>query len=82
MREKRDSWTVFAYLLIGAGAAIYGAGALGAVLAGVAIAGPFSLLALGVLGLLAIGVGILLVKVILDRARDPEDRHYSKNIYD
>jgi len=82
MREKRDGVTLVAYALIGLGAAVYGAGFLAAFLAGIVIAGPFSLLAIGVLGLPAIGVLILLIKVIADRANDEEDRHYSKNIYD
>lgn len=82
MKEKQDGLTLLAYSLIGAGAVIYGGGVIAAVIAGIVIAGPLSLLALGILGLPAIGVAILLIKVILDRANDPEDRHYSKDIHE
>ena len=82
MREKQDGLTLLAYALIGAGALIYGAGVLATLVAGIVIAGPLSLLAIGVLGLPVIGVGILLIKVIRDRMNDPEDRHYSNDIHD
>ena len=82
MTEKRDGLTLLAYILIGAGAAIYGGAFAIAFLTGLVLAGPFSFLALIVLGLPVLGVLILLIKVINDRAKDAEDRHYSKNIYD
>lgn len=82
MREKRTSLSWLAYALIGAGAIIYGGILLAVTLTSLALAGPLLLLAVFILGLPAIGVAILIIKVIRDRVTDPEDRHYSRDIHE
>ncbi len=82
MREKRTSLSWLAYALIGAGAIIYGGILLAVTLTSLVLAGPLLLLAVFILGLPAIGVGILVIKVIRDRMTDPEDRHYSRDIHE
>ncbi len=81
MSEKPDGMTIAAIVLIGLGAVIYGSLALMAVLVGFALTFPFGLLGVLIFGLPAIGVGLLLLKVVMDRLNDPEDRHYSRDIH-
>ena len=67
-----DSLEKIAYTLLGSVCVLY----IVVMVAGLIAAWPW-----GIIGLVVVaGVGLLLIKVILERVRNTEDTYYSKNV--